>query len=293
MLKKSNEWFGDGTFKTAPHPFYQVFTIHGICFKKVLPAVYVLMANRTEASYVKVLNELKNLQANLNPSSIMTDFEKASINAFKITFPNASNRGCFFHFCQCIYKKLQQCNGLKKKYAQDSEFAMQIRKLAALAYVPETDVITSFENLIESQYYAENEELIQPLLDYFEDTWIGRFNRRHVRRPPAYALNIWNCYEATLNDLPRTNNSVEGWHNNFSCLLAADHPSIWKFIEGLKTQQSMNYLQIEQFIGGVNSSNGRTYLDTAQKIKEIVSNYREYEIMDYLRGISYNFQYQI
>jgi hypothetical protein len=36
MLKKSNEWFVDGTFKTAPHPFYQVFTIHGICFKKGL-----------------------------------------------------------------------------------------------------------------------------------------------------------------------------------------------------------------------------------------------------------------
>ena len=40
--------------------------------------------------------------------------------------------------------------------------------------------------------------------------------------------------------LPKTNNSVEGWHNEFGSLLAANRPSIWKFIEGLQKQQSLN-----------------------------------------------------
>lgn len=34
--------------------------------------------------------------------------------------------------------------------------------------------------------------------------------------------------------MPRTNNSLEGWHYSFKSILNAVHPSIWKFIEALK-----------------------------------------------------------
>jgi len=41
-LQESDSWFGDGTFKSVPSIFSQLYTIH--CHKKdyVLPLVYVL-----------------------------------------------------------------------------------------------------------------------------------------------------------------------------------------------------------------------------------------------------------
>jgi hypothetical protein len=77
-----------------------------------------------------------------------------------------------------------------------------------------------FEELIDSQYYTDNENILRPLIDYFENTWIGRpMGRRKGRRLTKYSINLWNCYESANTLLPRTNNAVEGWHKGFSSLL--------------------------------------------------------------------------
>jgi hypothetical protein len=57
------------------------------------------------------------------------------MNAVKSEFPNTSINGCFFHLSQCIWHHLQEA-GLQKNYIQDSEFALHIRMLPALAFVP-------------------------------------------------------------------------------------------------------------------------------------------------------------
>ncbi|KAL4083317.1 hypothetical protein QTP88_028646 [Uroleucon formosanum] len=65
----------------------------------------------------------------------MIDFEQPFILAFKDVFPNAEIKGCFFHFQQCIWRKIQE-NGLQNMYAEDAELSLQIRHLCALAFVP-------------------------------------------------------------------------------------------------------------------------------------------------------------
>jgi len=127
--------------------------------------------------------------------------------AFKENFPNIISRGCHFHLSQCVWRKIQSISTIHEKYITDAEFCIQIRLLPALAYVPVSDVIASFEHLCESDYYIEHEELFRPLLDYFEDTWLGKTVRKR-RRGPTFPLAMWNCYDAI--DLPKTNNSVEG-----------------------------------------------------------------------------------
>ncbi|XP_022170204.1 uncharacterized protein LOC111033655 [Myzus persicae] len=183
----------------------------------------------------------------------MSDFEMASINAFKEVFPNLKQKGCHFHFSQCIWRKIQQIQYMAQKYISDSTFALQIWLLLALAYVPENHVIDAFEELIDSQYYTDNENFLQPLIDYFEDTWVGRpIGRRKGRRLPKYSISIslWNCYESASTLLPRTNNAVEGWHRGFSSLLGAYHPTLWIFIDVLKDQQHLEDIKQEQFIAG-------------------------------------------
>jgi len=99
-----------------------------------------------------------------------------------------------------------------QKNKEDSEFALHVRMLPALAFVPQEDVIESFETLIETNYFGSN--------------WIGRLQRRH-RREPTFSISIWNCFYLLEADLPQTNDLVEGWHNCFSLMLNTSiHPSI-------------------------------------------------------------------
>lgn len=72
--------------------------------------------------------------------------------------------------------------------------------------------IDAFGKLIDSQYYIDNENSLQQLIYYFEDTWIGRpMGPRKGRRLPKYPICLWNCYESVNTLLPRNNNEVEGW----------------------------------------------------------------------------------
>ena len=136
----------------------------------------------------------------------MTDFEKAMINACKVEFPDATLRGCFFHFTQCIFRQIQS-SGLKQRYETDAEFALKMKMLPALAFVPADFVEQAFEILIDERIFPEE---AQPVIDYFEDVWIGRPQRRQ-RRPPQFSHTTWSVYESVIDDLPKTNNSVEGW----------------------------------------------------------------------------------
>ena len=60
---------------------------------------------------------------------------------------------------------------------------MQCRMIAALAFVPPGDVVTAFETLSEHLPVE-----FDPILDYFEDTYIGRPGRRGVRRQPLFPI---------------------------------------------------------------------------------------------------------
>lgn len=130
------------------------------------------------------------------------------------------------------------------------EFAHNIKQLGALAFVPVPDVIDLFERLVLTDFFRDNGEVL-PLVDYFEETWIG-MARRGQRRLARFEMALWNCYDGVKDGLPKTNNSVKGWHNEFDSLLAANHPSIWKFSEELQKQQSLNEMKIIQHLAGRN-----------------------------------------
>ena len=104
--------------------FSQLYTIHARIDGEVLPCVFSLLPN-------KLLVVLLNKSPDLNPSSIMVDFEQGAINAFKARFPDADMTGCFFHLCQNVYKHVQS-NGLQQRYGQDADFALAVRMIPAL-----------------------------------------------------------------------------------------------------------------------------------------------------------------
>ena len=46
-------------------------------------------------------------------------------------------------------------------------------------------------------------------------------------------------YHRTDEELPRTNNSVAGWHRSFQRHVSACHPNFWKFLEMLKKEETV------------------------------------------------------
>ncbi|XP_022160472.1 uncharacterized protein LOC111026661 [Myzus persicae] len=249
ILNDSEIWFADGTFKSVPNIFNQLYTIHGNIDCTVYPLIYILMCSKNENSYSEVLNQINILKPNLQPNAIVIDFEQAFIKSFKELYTDVKIHGCFFHFTQCLWRKLQSC-GLKNRYSTDAIFSHEIKKLSALAFVPVDNVIFAFEELINSDYYVDNEEELRTVVDYFEDTWIGRPTRGGRRRTPTFPIKIWNMFDAVMEGSPRTNNSVEGWHRAFNSALAANHVTVWKFINMLKREQGLQEAKMEQQTAG-------------------------------------------
>ncbi|XP_029344148.1 uncharacterized protein LOC115033845 [Acyrthosiphon pisum] len=97
---------------------------------------------------------------------------------------------------------------------------------------------------------------------------------RRTRRAPLFSIKIWNCYSMLDDNIPRTNNSVEGWHNSFNSMLSAHHPSIWTFITALKKEESLNRFKIEQYTAGFEPPKKKKYKDSTIKLKKICDDYK-------------------
>ena len=81
--------------------------------------------------------------------------------------------GCFYHLCSNMWKRIQQ-SGLQERYINDPEFALHLRMISALAFLPPNDVQNSFDQLaaLICNQYGNGADGV---LGYFEDHYVGRF----------------------------------------------------------------------------------------------------------------------
>ncbi|KRZ00589.1 hypothetical protein T11_839 [Trichinella zimbabwensis] len=95
-------WGMDGTFKVVPQWYQQLYVSQAL------------------------LNKAAVLRLNLNPETIICDFETALIPAILDYFPNTRVQGCYFYFCQAVHMKLSDL-GLKTRYRTQEETKRRIR----------------------------------------------------------------------------------------------------------------------------------------------------------------------
>ena len=155
MLVLSQYWLADGTFKTAPDLFSQVYVIHGlrggpnpIQHGHLLPSLFVLLPNKSQATYMRIWQQVKVLCPNSQPTQMIMDFEKAAINSFEQVWPDTFIKGCVFHLTQNVWRKVQS-EGLQSEYNQDEELAIRIRLLPALAFAAPHEVPHLFDEIMD------------------------------------------------------------------------------------------------------------------------------------------------
>ena len=283
-LQESEAWFCDGTFKVVPSIFYQLFTIHGLMHGHVVPCVFALLPNKRQDTYERLFQALRELQDGLSPRSVMIDFELATRNALQQAFPDVVVKGCFYHLSQSIYRKIQ-AHGLQESYSADPDLNISVRMIAALSFVPVGSVIAAFEAL-----QKEVPAALEPVMDYFEDNFIGRLQRNR-RKQPTFALDMWNIHDRVEDDLPRTNNNVEGWHRHMQANVGAHHANIFQFMKILKREQALTELTLVRINAGeLPAPSKRKYAALTQRLQTLVGDYQNRDMLDFLRGIAHNLQ---
>ncbi|CAF1574712.1 unnamed protein product, partial [Didymodactylos carnosus] len=189
LLFDSPTIFMDGTFSSTPPFFDQVYTIHAMKFGTSFPCVFGLLPDRKKSMYQQLFKVLQDLAISMNrtfkPDRILSDFEPSLIPAVASEFPQAVHSGCFYHYTQAIYRRMQIL-GLTIAYSQNDEIRICCRKLMALALLPLDKVEWAFHDLRTKPPAAVNQTLHQLFL-YFEKQWMT-----------DVPLEIWNVQTTTV-----------------------------------------------------------------------------------------------
>ena len=102
-------------------------------------------------------------------------------------------------------------------------------------------------------------------------------------------MQLWNVYERVIQDLPRSNNAVEGWHHAFNNRVSIKHPSITKLAKCILREQSRFEIDIERLRAGEQpKKKKKVYVNLDARLKRIALSYDVNNIKEYLTRIAMN-----
>lgn len=286
VLRNATHWMADATFKICPSLFFQILIIHAVYHGHVFPCIYAIMPNKEEDSYDRVFATVKNaIGPNYSPSVVVADLELGIHNAFIRTWPNVEMHGCFFHVTQAIWRKCQAL-GLSHRYINESGVRQQIRALGALAFLPPDQVAEYFDDM-----QADVLDELQELYAYFELNYIGRKPPRGPRRRPRFRIAMWNVRERTTEGIPRTNNKLEGYHHAVQTMFDGVHPTMWKFLRGIRREASLQYgLYIQAAGGDEPPPQKKVYAQINARLRTLVQRHTDGDLdnEEFIRSVSHN-----
>ncbi|XP_041369639.1 uncharacterized protein LOC121383615 [Gigantopelta aegis] len=249
-LQSADTIYMDGTFSSCPDLWDHVYILHARSGSTTYALVYVLLPDRQIATYCRLFSQLKTtvqirLNLTLDPATVQTDVELAAIRPVVREFPNAEVKGCYFHYCQALWRKVQNL-GLAVQYKEDPPVQQWIRRAARLALLPLNEVQDAW---IEAMDSTPNVPRAQEFNDYMIVNWIDYDAR--------FPLPLWNHHETNG---PRTNNNLEGFHNRLNKAMPHYQPNIYRFVDIIKKIEFADRAKISQIdFGAAPPSRKRVY----------------------------------
>jgi hypothetical protein len=229
-------FLSDGTFYSCPHPFSQLYTIHGDIGStqettNIVPLIYVLLSEKSANIYMTMFSIITSalsiriskidatLNWNWNPEIFLTDFEQASIKAIKSTFPQVNHHGCFFHFTRALRKKAR-----KLRLTSHDRVKRIVTLTTKLPLLPENKIVEGWSYIkaqadkvmLNCSSIAGN---LNKFIWYFEKFWM----REHL-------IKSWSSF----GHRHRTTNFLEGWHYKFRSLFKSKPKTLNIFLNNMK-----------------------------------------------------------
>lgn len=234
---KNGSYYGDGTFKTAPRPFFQVYSIHLDMYSttestNIIPVVYALLPDKTEITYTRLFEIIKN-KLGITMDSFKCDYEKAAMNAYLKVYPHGNLSGCFFHYHKAIWRKAKE---FKTSFRASGRKVA--RRCAILALLPPQFIPQGLAIVLRD---APKTYEVTRFLEYYQNTWY-----------PNLSPSILSC----SNQAHRTTNIVEGWNHRLNTRVEK-HPTLFSFIHKIKKEAQRQDLNINKFLFGYLKKNKR------------------------------------
>ena len=150
VLSEAPHIMMDATFSSSPNLFAQLFTVHGLYDSGWhMPLVYGLLPGKTQVLYTDFLAALDHLfpSATFEPQSVLCDFEKGLHNAIEIVWPDATVRGCYFHFKSSLWKKMQAFELVPEYKVLSSAVRKWFKSIGALPFAEPGSVVELWEDI--------------------------------------------------------------------------------------------------------------------------------------------------
>ncbi|KAJ9060826.1 hypothetical protein DSO57_1039635 [Entomophthora muscae] len=213
-LATATQWHIDGSFGVCPKPFESVLIVSAEVRSKLMPLVYFLLPNKLQSTYTECFTYLLSKVGCCRPSSITMDFEPTQHAALKALLPNTFFRGCFFYFCQALYRRIYGVADLRQ-FNNLPATSSKLRMLLALAYVPPQAVQSYFSTILNDPFYTEHQATLAPLLEYMACIWIGFFNSKGAWVQPRVQLP-WNCFNDAIQKRASNKGYIEYLHTSLN-----------------------------------------------------------------------------
>lgn len=268
--KKLCTYFGDGTFRCVPKPFYQLFSVHADLGSTqrttfVVPVAYGLLPNKNEATYSRFFKLLRD-KLGFNPAVYKCDYEQAQINGIKNAFPETKISGCFYHFNKAVWKKSKELN------ATLSEAGRKITRLCALLpLLPARRIPEAWASILEESPVITT---LNRFLKYFKQQW-----------KPLITPGLLSCAD----DRHRTTNPLEGWHRRLNANIKKN-PNFFYFLHKLRQEAKHVDIKITDSIFSTLAKNRKNYdIVFDEKLKNLLSdlNQNKFSAMTFLKKIVY------
>lgn len=184
-INRVSDYYADGTFKVAPKPFMQIYSLHGEVGGNpiIVPLVFALLPNKQETTYERLFTSLRQHLPQMNPLHFHSDFEMAAMNAFQKVFPCVTVHGCFFHYIQALRKNAKKANLYNTKEQET------IALYTALAHLPPAHIPEGFLS-INFEISSDNTSAWNDFVGYYVKQWMkydtvaimSSSNHKHRRR---------------------------------------------------------------------------------------------------------------
>lgn len=132
------------------------------------------MSNRTAESYQAVIEYIEKNVFKLEPASLMTDWELGMRKALKTCYPNSILRGCWFHYCSSLKKKLLNLglNGVLKSCA---DAKMIVQQFMSLPLLPKEHFGAGLNHIKSIIQQCQLSPTFRTFLTYF-NFWVNQVN---------------------------------------------------------------------------------------------------------------------
>ena len=122
------------------------------------------MSPRRKRDYLAVFRSLLHLLPSTSVQKFVADFEKGLCNALRQLFPGIPIKGCVFHWCQTIFRKIPK-SGLAVSYNSKGNTYTFLRKLP---FLPREHIPLAFTKLKDT-----GQGRLQTVVRYVEKRWIS------------------------------------------------------------------------------------------------------------------------